>query len=237
MNHRTQHHGLHSKPGHSQSPRRRTNLWVRAGIIAMAVVVILGIVGGGTGWYFAFHNRGMNYHLDAKRIAASETRMWQAYYTGNNERLGLELVAILREQFGLSYVTAGLAGEDLAKAAIRFAKARENYERDVLPLLETAYERIRAATDGNWDSKAVARAELDWWVLRRTPDGSPENVGRLIAQEYALLYGRSNPDLERAGQLRAQAADLRDQGGQNADWPRIQGMLEESYAALVRGVM
>jgi hypothetical protein len=39
-----------------------------------------------------------------------------------------------------------------------------------------------------FDPRAVARAELAWWVARRTPgQDSPERIGRLMAEAYARL--------------------------------------------------
>ncbi len=219
----------------AMTPRRR--FWTSVALALLAAFLLLLLCGGTAVWYFGFHNRGMNLELDAARIAEAETRMWQAYYTRDMQTLGLQLVSILREQFGLSYVTAALAGEELAKAAAVFARSREGYDQSVLPILESAYGRIHDAAGGDWNPKAVARAELDWWVARRTPgQDSAENVGRIIAGEYALLYGRTNPDIEEAGRLRAEAAALRDGGGQNADWPKIQSMLEDSYRVLIQGV-
>jgi hypothetical protein len=61
-------------------------------------------------------------------------------------------------------------------------------------------------------------------------------VGRLIAELYAKLYGRTNADIEQAGLLRAQAAALRDAGGVNADWARVEQMLVESYTRLAKGI-
>lgn len=84
---------------------------------------------------------------------------------------------------------------------------------------------------------AVARAELGWWVARRTPGrNSPAQVGAEIANLYALLYGKTNPNLQKAGLLRAKAAYLRDQGGNSPDWQEVERLLRESYEALVVGL-
>ena len=56
------------------------------------------------------------------------------------------------------------------------------------------------------------------------------------AQFYALLYGDTNPDIQRAGLLRAQAAALRDAGGANADWPKVEALLVDSYTSLHAGI-
>jgi hypothetical protein len=89
-------------------------------------------------------------------------------------------------------------------------------------------------TNGTWDAEAAARAELEWWVKRRTPgQNSPEEVGRSIAKLYKTLYGRSNPDIEKAGLLRALAAHIRDT---SHDWDKVDTLLKESYRSLIRGI-
>ena len=50
------------------------------------------------------------------------------------------------------------------------------------------------------------------------------------------MYGAANPDIERAGLLRAQAAALCDAGRENADWVRVEAILVESYSALHKGI-
>ena len=209
--------------------RRRARAALVGGVLALAL--LSPAIG-----YYGFYNRGINEHLDASYIAAAETRMWKAYYTESPGRMIVELFRLLRHQFGLSVVSATLVGKDLAIAATTFSKITEDYERRIVPPLERAYARIRDAVDEQWDPHAVARAELAWWVARRTPgQNSPEAVGRAIAHQYAVMHGETNADIERAGLLRARAGHLRDQGERNADWEQIEALLAESYCALIRG--
>ena len=84
-----------------------------------------------------------------------------------------------------------------------------------------------------WDLD-VARAELAWWVARRVPgQNSPEQVGRLIAQEYALLYETSAENVGAAALLRAKAASMRDAQADRPDWPAIAQLLRASYDELL----
>ena len=77
-------------------------------------------------------------------------------------------------------------------------------------------------THAGYDPAVVARAELAWWVARRDPrTSSVDNVGALIAEEYALFYEVPVTRVAEAGRLRAEAAALRDRGGQQADWAAI----------------
>jgi hypothetical protein len=170
--------------------------------------------------------------FDADRLAALETRMWQAYYAKDRARLFGLLVTMLHEQYHYSWATAAVEGFHLARAAATFGDATDHDEA-VLPDLEAAYGQVRAWTGATFDARAVARAELAWWEARRIPGrNSPEQVGQLIADEYALLYESSPPAMAGAALLRAQAAALRDAHADRPDWAHIARLLQASYREL-----
>jgi hypothetical protein len=155
--------------------------------------------------------------FDPERMATLEVDMWQAYYRKENVRLFRGLLLTLHEQYRYSWAQAAVTGFYLARAAASFATMTSNYDR-VLPDLERAYRRIRAWTGSRFDPAVVARAELAWWVARRIPgEDSPENVGRLIASENALLFDVPLEYVAEASVLRARAGRLRDEGGEHAD--------------------
>jgi hypothetical protein len=175
--------------------------------------------------------------FDPNKIAVAETRMWKAYYSGDPITVGRELVGLMRSQFGLSIGDSMEVSQHLAVAAAKFQSMRGNYGPAVLPDLEQAYTRLKELSGEAFDPKEAARAELDWWVARRTPGiDSPEEVGRRIAHLYAVLYGEDRPGFHTAGRLRAQAAELRDMGGAQCDWIEVERLLRESYQALVKAL-
>jgi hypothetical protein len=170
--------------------------------------------------------------FDPDRLAELETDMWQAYYAHQNLRLFAGLVTMLREQYRYSWAKAAVAGFHLARAARTFGDSRSNYEQ-VLPDLESGYRIMRDWTASSFEPQAVARAELAWWVARRIPGGnSAEQVGRLIAEENALLFGVPPDRVLEASTLRAEAGRLRDEGGSQADWPTVSQLLRQSYRQL-----
>jgi hypothetical protein len=96
---------------------------------------------------------------------------------------------------------------------------------------------LKNKLDVSFVPEEAAKAELDWWVARRTPGSdSVEEVGRLIAYLYTVLFGENQPAFERAGLLRAQAAHIRDEGGELCDWSEVEQQLQESYQALQEGI-
>jgi hypothetical protein len=170
--------------------------------------------------------------FEPARLADLEVRMWQAYYAKERVRLFSLLVTMLREQYHYSWATATVEAFHLARAAATFGDLTGSYDV-VLPDLEAAYAQARSWTDASFDPRAVARAELAWWVARRIPgQNSPEQVGRLIAEEYALLYETSRERVEDAALLRARAASMRDEQAGHPDWSTIGRLLRASYDEL-----
>ena len=175
--------------------------------------------------------------LDPDKIAAAETRMWQAYYARDLQRLHSETAALLRAQFRIPPADAERIARSLVGAAMKFAVGGTNYEQIVLPDLEMAYLQLRALLKLSFDPREAARAELAWWVARRTPGrDNPEVVGKEIARLYSIIYGAERPGFLEAGILRAEAAQLRDRGGPNGDWKKVEGLLRRSYRVLAGAV-
>jgi len=170
--------------------------------------------------------------FDPDRVADLEIDMWQAYYAHQKVRLFRDLIISLREQNRYPWAKAVSTGFHLARAAATFADLRSGYEQ-VLPDLQAAYATTRDWTRSTFDPGAVSQAELAWWIARRVPgQDSPEQVGGLIADENAMLYGVPRERLLHASILRARAGRLRDDGGDRADWPAVSALLHQSYREL-----
>lgn len=170
--------------------------------------------------------------FDPDRVADLELGMWQAYYQKRNTALFRDLVDLTRETYRMTWWQASRMSFHLARAAATFGNARSDYEQ-VLPDLTAGYGIAREWTGATYDPAVVAKADLAWWVARRVPgQDSPENVGALIAELNALLYGVPKEKVLAASVLRARAGKLRDQGGENADWFEVERLLRDSYRAL-----
>jgi hypothetical protein len=166
------------------------------------------------------------------RLANLEVRVWQAHYAKHRTRLFARLVILLHEQYHYSWATATLEGFHLARAAATFGDLRDGYDV-VLPDLEAAFAKGKSWMHAEFEPRAVARAELAWWVARRVPgQNSAEQIGGLIADEYALLYETTRARVADAALLRAQAASLRNAQAGQPDWDRIARLLLQSYSEL-----
>jgi len=171
--------------------------------------------------------------FDPDRLASLEVRMWQAYYAKERARLFALLVTMLHEQYRYSWAMATKEAFHLARAAATFGDLRGGYDV-VLPDLEAAYATAKAWLGAGFDPREVARAELAWWIARRVPgQNSPEQIGALIADEYALLYETRRESVANAARLRAEAAALRDDQAQHPDWDTIGRLLQQSYRDLL----
>jgi hypothetical protein len=207
----------------------RPRHWIAAVIALVAAVALYALTAAPAG------PRSLR-EFDPDRMADLELRMWQAYYAKENGRLFALLVTMLREQYHYSWLQATREGYHLARAAATFGNARSNYDV-VLPDLERAYATAKSWTGAGVDPAAIARLELDWWVARRTPGrDSPEQVGAIMADEYALLYEAPRPAVLQAAVLRARAGRLRDETAQNPDWNSVGQLLQESYRSLKTGL-
>ena len=218
-------------PGNEKRQRPRA----RRALITAGVMVALVAIGGYAAFSAPAGPRTLR-QFEPARLADLELRMWQAYYAKENVRLFALLVTMLREQYRYSWATATREAFHLARAAATFGNARSNYEQ-VLPDLEAGYTIARDWLGARFDPQAVARAELAWWVARRIPgQNSPEHVGDLIADSYALLYETSADTVRQSSRLRARAAALRDAQASAPDWATIGQLLNQSYVELSKGL-
>src|SRR5947209_1377863 len=103
--------------------------------------------------------RSALYTFDADRVAWLETRMWEAYYAKQDLRLFVLLVRLVAEQFRLPWRRAFAVALMLTRPAMRFARARTNYEA-VIPDIAAAYARIQAECGAHFDANEVAEREL-----------------------------------------------------------------------------
>ncbi len=198
-------------------------------LAVFAGTAALGLVGLGGCRLFS---RGRP-EFDPAYLASTEAAMWKAYYGRHKLTLAWLLVKTLHREFGISYWQAGQVGRRLANSAMKFKTARPGGYDVAMPDLIAAYTRIRRYSNLKFDPREAARAELAWWVARRTPGrNDPETVGRGIGRLYEIIYGYHHPKFIEAGLLRAQAAHVRDQGGKNCDWKKVKALLLQSYRAL-----
>lgn len=209
-------------------PRRRTL------VLVLAAFVLLGVA------YVFWPRTGHLRDFEPARVAQLETRMWRAYYERRYAALLRDLYVLSRAEYGFSPADSLAIAWYAARAAQVFQPTRSRTEaQEALPLLERYYGVLRARGGESFDVTEAARLELDWWQLRREKV-PPAVYGQVIAQTAVVVFGTDNADLRRAGLLRAEMMQYRDErsGGrmQEADWAHIGAQLTHSYTALRDGL-
>ncbi len=180
----------------------------------------------------------------ADLLAQAEVTTWKAYYARDFTLLSTHLQKIFEIQFDLSSDQAQEVTNLYVEAAAYFAffphdTTRAEYQQKVLPILTEAYAVLNSFSPIQ-DFEKAAYYDLEWWIDRRDPSrNTPAIVGCSMAHMYAALNADINPnDLQRAGYLRAVAAQYRDLsqskwgGITPEDWTIIEQILNHSYQIL-----
>ncbi len=188
--------------------------------------------------------------LNPEAIATAEINAWKAYYKKDKIALIKSITNLISQQYPIKNPTAWAEiVPPLGLAMYRFGNmpigsTQSDYESEVLPALIEAYKALGSHLQADWDSKEIAKNDLEWWIMRRQPkEHNPENVGQKIAQLYQKIFGnRDNKHFARAGFLRATAARYRDicQLNWNSivdeDWETMREILVHSYKELDKGI-
>jgi len=174
--------------------------------------------------------------LDAERLGTREQALWEAYYLRQWPRLFRLLLAVTREQFGLSYAQALYAaylGTRAQLDAVRQGPGGGGAEA----AMRAFYTFVRGPTGGRYDPARAAAKEVRWWVVHR--DAAHHTAeSRALEDAFTDLYVelyQARPDAVRpAAQARARAVALSDRW-LDAGMPRPSPLLGEIRAELIRG--
>ena len=124
--------------------------------------------------------------FDPDRLASLELAMWKAYYRRQGPRLFRLLIRANREQATIGWLRAIAAAFWLAWPAVRFGRARGDYDR-YAPEIARGYRLL--GLPSTVDSDEVARRELRWWVVRRQIGlAAGSAAGDAITALYAAIY-------------------------------------------------
>jgi len=172
--------------------------------------------------------------FDPDKLAAQEVDVWMAAKAREEVGTFTACVVMLREKHRYSWFRAAQAAFYLSRAATVFEGLNTRYER-VLPDLEEAAAVHKTWVGASFDPAAVARAQLTWWVTRRTPNlNSLDQLTPLVAEEYALRYKIGAGMASGPASRMAEAALLFDSGGRDPNRAAVEKVLADSYRLLKR---
>lgn len=171
--------------------------------------------------------------FDASRVATFEAAAWQSARARQDFAVFVNLVQMLREQQRYSWFRAMESGFYLARATTTYTsmQAQSRFDR-LLPDLEAVAGIEKTWTKAAFDPAEVAKAQVNWWAVRRRRDSTADRIGALIAEEYAVRYPQAGGRVTDAAHLRAQAIKRVDESGVDPDWRSITEVLTDSYRAL-----
>ncbi len=179
--------------------------------------------------------------FDPAAVARLETAMWRSYYDKNPVLLFWQLSGGLRQQFHAPFWRSFGLGFQATKAAFVFKRGQSNADyQQALPELETYYTNIQNLTTEPFTVPDMAREELNWWIVHRQRDRySYAQLGNALDTTAAVLYRQPASSFTSYGQLRAEAMRLCDEAGRGAteaDWQRIERVLNQAWGELHRVV-
>jgi head-tail adaptor len=186
-------------------------------------------------------------YFDPDKVAYYEKAGWEAYYDRDWMRVFNLMVALNREQFHMSLLTALMAAVDIVRASIAFAPV-DNDVPKATEYLRRYYQKARRAAKLQADAGTLARLEMDYWVVHRKlaierkqhPD--LENIAPMIESLnnlHAALFGISGQAAHRSAALRALAAKTVDRitGRYSTDvendWRQVESYLQQAYQAVL----
>jgi hypothetical protein len=197
--------------------------------VVMVVVLILLVY---TGFLATPVGSRVEGAFDPDVLAHREVAVWRAEGAGEDFSVYFALVLQLREQERYTWFRAAQTAFYTARAMTTFDGVHSHYEQ-VLPDLEDA-----ATIERDWMSTPinpaeVARAELNWWMTRKSRDfHTVDAVSSLMADAYGARYHMDADRLRAAATLRAQAFLEWDGSRTDPDWPSIERRLAEAYRVL-----
>jgi len=187
-------------------------------------------------------------YFNPHKVAYFEKSGWEAYYDRDWPRAFRLMVALNREEFHMSLLTALAAAMDIVRASMAFAPVDNDIPK-ATQHLRRFYEKARRAANLKTDAATLARLEMDYWVVHRDlalermqrPD--LENITPMIESLDSLhtaLFGISGKPAHRSAELRALAAKTVDRitGRYSTDveddWRQVETYLQQAYQAVLQ---
>lgn len=181
--------------------------------------------------------------FDSNQVADFETAMWRSYYDKQPVKLFWQLGHMIRTQYHVPFFRSNIMAYQAARAAFVFKRGRGRADyQQALPYLESYFDALKRIGKLPFDTRTIAKLELEWWIIHRERDKyPPEALGNAIARVAAELYRIPPERVAEHGRLRAEAMVLRDSLAQaglvsEADWLRITHLLRASWQSLAKAV-
>jgi len=186
-------------------------------------------------------------YFNPHKVAYYEKSGWEAYYDRDWPRAFNLMVALNREEFQMSLLTAVAAAMDIVRASMAFAPV-DNDVPKATKHLRRYYEKARRTANLQADPATLARLEMDYWVVHRNlaieriQQPNLENITPMVESLdnlHAALFGISGEAARCSAELRALAAKAVDRitGRYSADvendWRQVETYLQQAYQSIL----
>lgn len=188
------------------------------------------------------------WNFDPDHVAYYERAGWEAYYARRWGRVFWLMVQLNRAEFKMSWLTAGRAALDVARASVAFAPV-DNDLPAVRVHLTRYFDRVRRSAGLTVPATTLADLELDYWIVHRKlaleRQQAPEHTGDIepmiacLTRLHAALFNAPPAAMRPSAEWRALAAQTVDRitGGYSSDvagdWQRIEQHLQHAYRAIL----
>lgn len=181
--------------------------------------------------------------FDPVKLAHYETVNWVAYYQKKWGTLLRASIGMVQEAFSLNKVQAAYAAYLIARAEMAAAPFPDNDIPTAEAYMRRFYQYIKNVHKLEYDVAAVARVEVNWWIVHRELFNSEDKQPLVDAlYELNLLYGAEPRGARRAAEHRTQAMVYSDEWikqGKQSGSPLIaeeQSELEQCYTVLKQAI-
>lgn len=176
--------------------------------------------------------------FDYKRMAKLDADMWRAYYNHQFLKLFLQLIQLLKTQFGFSwFITVRLAYYSAGAAAYYRTKKHKGVDNTrVFKNLAKFYGLIAKHSVKPFDYAKAAELELAWWDVHRKSYATNPELERSLANGAAVIYNVPAKKLHEYAHYRAEAMILPrhegDEQSEPVDWQKLTEHLVKAWGSL-----
>ncbi len=182
--------------------------------------------------------------FDPDRLAYLEVAGLRAYYEHKWLRAFQLIVALMHEQFGLSWLRSMQAAYYTVRAMLAWVP-KDNNKRTTHRYLRKFYRLAAQHGKGiTFDPKEAGNREYVYWDLHRqrgnNPTGDPAPYLECLVQLHIAIFGLKPEDARKSALLRSQATDIIDGITGNhsidieGDWKQAEEYLSKAYRDAVR---
>lgn len=181
----------------------------------------------------------VHFQFSPNQIAHYEVEGWKAYYDRNWLRLLRLVVALVQAQFHIPFPVSLLAAYYVTRASAAWVP-KDHDEAVIRGNLEKFYRIARRHSGLDFDPRAVAKLEAEYWDVHRRLVGQSDKSAFVQAMTalHAAIFGLNAEQTRESAELRVEANNVLDTitGRTSADpirdWLQCEDLLRRCYGSL-----